>query len=63
MPNVPVPSARIETGSSGCFTEFERRVPSVPHPEIKAKLDAGREAKRAFKASSSLISGASPSLR
>jgi hypothetical protein len=33
------------------FTDFVRRIVSVPHSEIKAKLDAEREAKRASKAS------------
>ena len=38
------------------FTNFVRRIVSVPHAEIKAKLDAEREAKRVSKASSSRVS-------
>jgi hypothetical protein len=34
------------------FTEFTRRVLSVPHLEIKAQLDAEREAKRTSKSAS-----------
>lgn len=51
MPNVPIPSAKIETGSFDRFTDFMRRLVAVPHSEIKAKLDAEREAKRTSKAS------------
>ena len=38
------------------ITEFARRLVAVPHAEIKAKLDAEREAKRKFKASVSRVS-------
>jgi hypothetical protein len=38
------------------FTDFVRRIVSVPHTEIKAKLDAEREAKRTSKASASRVS-------
>jgi hypothetical protein len=34
------------------FTDFVRRILSVPHSEIKAKLDAEREAKRTSKTAS-----------
>jgi len=37
------------------FTDFVRRIVSVPHSEIKAKLDAEKEAKRASKASVSRV--------
>jgi hypothetical protein len=33
------------------FTNFMRRLVAVPHSEIKAQLDAEREAKRASRAS------------
>jgi len=52
MPNHPTPSAKNETGNSDQFTEFARRLVSVPHAEIKAKLDAEREAKRTSKPAS-----------
>ena len=38
------------------FTDFVRRIVSVPHSEIKAKLDAEREAKRSSKVSASRVS-------
>jgi hypothetical protein len=41
------------------FTNFMRRLVAVPHSEIKAKLEAEKEAKRASKVSSSRVSGAS----
>jgi len=56
MPSVPEASAKIETGDFDRFTEFTRRLVAVPHAEIKAKLDAEREAKRTFKSSASLAS-------
>jgi hypothetical protein len=37
------------------FTDFVRRIVSVPHSEIKAKLDAEREAKRISKTSPSRV--------
>jgi len=55
MPNVPEVSAKIQTGDFDRFTEFARRLVAVPHAEIKAKLDAEREAKRTSKASSSRV--------
>jgi hypothetical protein len=58
MPNLPEPSAKIETGDfDPTFTDFVRRILSVPHSEIKAKLDAEREAKRTSKAPASRVSG------
>jgi hypothetical protein len=41
------------------FTDFVRRLVLVPHSEIKAKLDAEREAKRLAKASVSRASAVS----
>jgi hypothetical protein len=49
MPNLPEPPAKIDTGDFDRFTEFVRRLVAVPHTEIKAKLDAEREAKRTSK--------------
>jgi hypothetical protein len=44
--NLPTDPAKNVTGDfDQAFIEFARRVISVPHPEIKAKLDAEREAK------------------
>ena len=37
------------------FTDFVRRIVSVPHSEIKAKLDAEKAAKRASKTSVSRV--------
>jgi hypothetical protein len=42
------------------FTDFVRRIVSVPHSEIKAKLDAEKEAKRVSKSSSSRVPAVSP---
>jgi hypothetical protein len=51
------PSAEFEIFDP-TFTDFVRRIVSVPHSEIKAKLDAEREAKRVSKASVSRASAA-----
>lgn len=56
MPNLPINPAKNDTGDFDRFTEFTRRILSVPHSEIKAKLDAEREAKRTPK-SASRVSG------
>jgi hypothetical protein len=42
------------------FTNFVRRIVAVPHSEIKAKLDAEKEARQASKPSSSRALGVSP---
>jgi hypothetical protein len=42
------------------FTNFVRRLMAVPHSELKARLDAEKEAKRASKASASRVSGVRP---
>ena len=52
MPNRPTSSAKNETGEFDRFTEFTRRLVSVPHAEIKAALDAEKAAKRTSKPSS-----------
>lgn len=58
MLSLPEPSAKIDTGTfDPTFIEFTRRILSVPHSEIKAKLDAEREAKRTPKRASR-VSGA-----
>jgi hypothetical protein len=57
MANRPTVSAKNETGDFDRFTEFTRQVLSVPHSEIKAKLDAEREAKRRPKGPASRVSG------
>ena len=51
MPNQPASSAKNVTGDSATFTNFMRRLMSVPHAKIKARLDAEKEAKRTSKAS------------
>ena len=54
---MPNDSAKNVRGNSENFTSFMRQLAQVPHSEIKAKLDAEREAKRTSK-SASLASGA-----
>jgi hypothetical protein len=50
------PSAKTLSGDFDKFTDFMRKLVQVPHSEIKARLDAEKEAKspasRAFGASS-----------
>jgi hypothetical protein len=48
----PNDSAKNVRGNSDNFTNFMRKLISVPHSEIKSKLDAEREAKRTSKAAS-----------
>jgi hypothetical protein len=45
-PTRPIHSAKNVTGDFGKFTDFMRRLVAVPHSEIKAKLDAEKQAKR-----------------
>lgn len=52
MPNQPSHPAKNVTGDSASFTNFMRKLMQVPHSEIKAKLDAEREAKRTSKPAS-----------
>lgn len=47
MPSQPTASAKNETGDFDAFTDFARRVVSVPHSEVKARLEAEKTAKRA----------------
>jgi hypothetical protein len=63
MPNLPPSSAKNVTGDFDRFTEFARRILSVPHSEIKTKLDAEKEAKRTSKASTSRVPGGSSTER
>ena len=51
MPKQPTDLAKDVRGDSATFIEFARRLIQVPHSEIKAQLDAEREAKRASRAS------------
>jgi hypothetical protein len=55
----PCPSAKNEPGDFDKFQDFMRRLMAVPHSEIKARLDAEKEAKRTSKPSASRASGAS----
>jgi hypothetical protein len=57
----PTTSAKNVTGDFGQFTEFMKRLVAVPHSEIKAALDAEKEAKQRRRASRALVSGAKPS--
>jgi hypothetical protein len=45
MPKQPEPSAKNVTGDFDKFKHFMRRLMAVPHSEIKAKLDAEKQAK------------------
>jgi hypothetical protein len=45
MANHPKPSAKNVTGDFDKFTNFMRRLVAVPHSEIRAKLDAEKQAK------------------
>ncbi len=60
MPSQPTASGKNLTGDFSKFTNFMRRLVAVPHSEIKAQLEAEKEAKRTSKASASRASGASP---
>jgi hypothetical protein len=44
-PTRPTHSAKNVEGDFGHFTNFMRRLVAVPHSEIKAKLDAEKQAK------------------
>lgn len=63
MLSISVPSAKNDTGDFDRFTEFARRLLSVPHAEIKIKLDAEWEATRTIKASTSRLFGTSATER
>jgi len=45
-PTSPTQSAKNVTGDFGKFTDFMKRLVAVPHSEIKAKLDAEKQAKQ-----------------
>jgi hypothetical protein len=49
--------AKNLTGDSDKFTDFMRRLVAVPHSEIKARLEAEKQAKRTSKTSASRASG------
>jgi hypothetical protein len=51
MPSHPKPSAKNVTGDFDKFKNFMRRLVSVPHSEIKAKLDAEKRSKQKKRAS------------
>ncbi len=51
MPNRPKTSAKNVTGDFGQFTEFMKRLVTVPHSEIKTQLDAEKKAKALKRAS------------
>jgi len=51
-----VPATDTE-GDFGRFSNFVRRLMAVPHDELKARLDAEKEAKRTASASASPGSG------
>jgi hypothetical protein len=52
----PRPSAKNESGDFDKFTDFMRRLVAVPHSEIKARIEAEKEAKRTSKTSVSRAS-------
>jgi hypothetical protein len=52
----PIPSAKNVSGDFDKFTSFMRRLVAVPHSEIKARLEAEKEAKRTPKTSVSRAS-------
>ena len=49
---VKTQSAKDVTGDFNAYKDFMRKLLSVPHSEIKAKLDAEKEAKRTSKSAS-----------
>jgi hypothetical protein len=49
----PITSAKNVEGDFAQFTNFMRRLVSVPHSKIKAELDAEKKAKRSKTASPS----------
>jgi hypothetical protein len=60
MPKQPRQSAKSVRGDSDTFISFMRKLVQVPHSEIKAGLDAEKEAKRTSKVSSSRVSVVRP---
>jgi hypothetical protein len=59
MANHPKAPAKNPTGDFGQFTNFMRRLVAVPHSEIKAKLDAEKQAKQQRRKRSSASAHAS----
>lgn len=53
---MPSDSAKNVRGNSDNFTDFMRRLVQVPHSEIKARLEAEKEAKRTRTKSVSRVS-------
>jgi hypothetical protein len=51
MANHQKAPAKNPTGDFAQFTNFMRRLASVPHDEIKSRLDAEKQAKKRKKAS------------
>jgi len=51
--NGPTTPAKDVVGTKAALDEFTRRILAVPHSEIKAAMDAEKEAKRTSKASAS----------
>jgi hypothetical protein len=52
LPSQPKRSAKKTEGDFEQFTSFMRRLVAVPHSEIKARLEAEKQAKRTPKHSS-----------
>lgn len=61
MSNRPSIPAKEIVGNSDVFTKFMRRLVAVPHAEIKAKIDAEKEAKRTSKTASRVPAASSSS--
>jgi hypothetical protein len=60
MSNKPINPAKNVSGDFDHFANFMRKLVSVPHSEIKSKLDAEKEAKRTSKTFASRVSVAQP---
>jgi hypothetical protein len=59
MANRSTVPAKEVVGTTDAFVDFTRRILSVPHSAIKAKLDAEKAEKRTTKPSASRASRAS----
>ena len=53
MANRSKPSAKNDEGDFARFTDFMKRLVAVPHSEVKAALDAEKQAKAAKRRRSS----------
>jgi hypothetical protein len=60
MSGRPANPAKDVVGDTAAFVDFTRRILSVPHSAIKAKLDAEKAEKRTSKASASRVPASSP---